>query len=79
MRELLLEYDRLLEFVMLLIDFSENPFDSSFLKSAFDVVELTSAQKLMKAPSEPFNAYLKEKTEHVQDQIIKIRNSVEDR
>ena len=37
-----------------------------------------NAQKLKKAQSELNNAYLKEQTEYIQNQINKIRNSAED-
>ena len=38
-----------------------------------------NAQKFKKAESELTNAHLKEQTECTQDQINKIRNSIEDR
>ena len=38
-----------------------------------------NAQKLKKIQSELNNAYLKEQTEYIQDQINKIRDSLEDR
>ena len=39
----------------------------------------TNAQKLKKAQSELTNAYMKEQIEYIQDQVNKIRHSVEDR
>ena len=39
----------------------------------------TNAQKLKKAQNELTNIYLKEQTEYVQNQIDKVRDSVEDR
>ena len=41
--------------------------------------EEPSAQKLKKAQNELSNIYLKQQTEYIQNQINKIRNSVEDR
>ena len=38
-----------------------------------------NAQKLKKAQNELTNAYLKEQTEYIQNQINKIRDSVEDK
>ena len=46
---------------------------------AFSLVTLSGATTLKKAQNELTNVYLKEQTEYIQNQINKIRDSVEDR
>ena len=51
---------------------------TAFLRSKRNITNV-NAQNFKKAQSELNNAHLKEQTEYIQDQIIEIRHSVEDR
>ena len=50
-----------------------------FKKNRFPAIPNINIQKLKKAQNELTNVYLKEQTEYIQNQINKIRDSVEDR